>query len=219
MIPKILHQIWLGPYRIPKREQECHNAIKRQHPTWECNLWKDADTVGLGMPERTKLAFDYWGKQGNYVGQSDILRLFLVKEFGGVYMDIDMEPRQGFEGIDLSKASSFFCWHDTDDVVATFPNTTFGSAKNSKIFTYFNDNIRDPGQWHSPSDLARMVKSYFGVEGAIRHLGDDGILKYFERENSHMMPWEDFHNKHFFHHSLYSWDSNNKAKFERGDYE
>ena len=39
MIPKIIHQIWVGEYRIPKREKNLIEEVKQKHPDFEHILW------------------------------------------------------------------------------------------------------------------------------------------------------------------------------------
>lgn len=80
MIPKILHQIWLGPECRPKR---CMATWKSQHPTWEYRLWTEEN-----------LPRDLWcmpllEQVSEVVGKVDLLRYELLYRHGGIYVDAD----------------------------------------------------------------------------------------------------------------------------------
>lgn len=220
MIPKIIHQIWVGPYRVPKREQKLMMEIKNIHSDWTHMYWTDENVKSLNMPEHIQKSYDFWVERDDYVAQADILRLFVVKKFGGIYLDIDFKvvSPNGFNDIDLLSYDAFFCYHDTDNIVETFPNGIFGSSVDSKIFSYLCDNILI-NSFHTPHKLATDIKKYYNVPNNIIHTGENGILEHFKRDNIFFMTWENFHNNYFFHHALYSHAIENKRKFARGDYE
>jgi len=225
MIPKIIHMVWVGPYRIPKRELETRQQIIDAMPDWEHRLWTDVEVADLVMPEHIRKAYDFWGTRRDFVAQCDILRLFLVKEFGGFYFDIDFQIREGMGDLNFDDCDAFLTWHHTDEFVETFPNGVFGSAKDGKLFSYLCDHIRFM-EFHTPHHLGAdmlqymgLPKTIYGEPGIVPHLGDDGILKMFDRERIKYEKWEDFHNNRFYHNALYSWDGKNKAKFDADDYE
>ena len=83
MIPRILHQIWLGEKPFPY-EQERSTWLRR-HPDWEHRLWTEAEVPGdLELVEAANLL-------RQPAERADILRLELLHRLGGVYADADME--------------------------------------------------------------------------------------------------------------------------------
>lgn len=88
-IPKIIHQIWVGPKTPPKRFKEWQESFLRTHPDWEYRLWTDADVTELNLINQ-----NYYDEETNYGAKSDILRLEILKRFGGVYVDVDFECLQ-----------------------------------------------------------------------------------------------------------------------------
>ena len=42
-IPKLIHQIWVGPNPIPPKSVEYMKRIKELHPDFEHRLWTDKD--------------------------------------------------------------------------------------------------------------------------------------------------------------------------------
>ena len=137
---KIIHQIWVGKYKMPKREKSFVELMKQKNSTWEHMLWTDLEVLQLNMPPNIKNAYNYFLKDDDYVAQADILRLFLVYEFGGIYLDVDFETRKGFDELNLLSYDGFICYHDTDIRVDTIPNGIFGSKKGNKLFEFLNKN-------------------------------------------------------------------------------
>ena len=84
-IPKIIHQIWLGS-PVPKEFNAIIKTWKEKHPEWEYKLWTDSDVKQIQLINQK--AYD---AATNYGMKSDILRLEILHQFGGVYVDIDQE--------------------------------------------------------------------------------------------------------------------------------
>jgi mannosyltransferase OCH1-like enzyme len=83
VIPKLLHQIWLGEKPFPyERERE---TWLRHHPAWEHRLWTEAELpADLELREAANLL-------RQPAERADILRLELLHRLGGVYVDADFE--------------------------------------------------------------------------------------------------------------------------------
>lgn len=95
-VPKILHFIWLGPHRIPMQEdinQTGWNGPMRSwqthHPDFEVRLWDDQKALAGSSSFHNHDALEYAIQERNYGMASDILRLELLWEYGGFYVDVD----------------------------------------------------------------------------------------------------------------------------------
>uniref|UniRef100_A0A0G4I5X9 Alpha 1,4-glycosyltransferase domain-containing protein n=1 Tax=Chromera velia CCMP2878 TaxID=1169474 RepID=A0A0G4I5X9_9ALVE len=104
VIPKRLHQIWLGPKEIPSQCKEFMETWKRRHPEWEYKLWRHADVESLKL--RNRSAYE---EAENFAHKSDILRLELLSQFGGVYVDVDYECVGSLRELCESGCFGFFC--------------------------------------------------------------------------------------------------------------
>ena len=102
MVPRILHQIWLGPDPLPDEFEGYRQTWIEHHPDWEHRLWTE-DTLpeGLRRPEvyeRLRMPAE----------RSDILRLEVLWLHGGVYVDTDFECHRPLdpviEGLDFFTA-------------------------------------------------------------------------------------------------------------------
>ncbi len=90
-IPRIIHQIWLGG-DLPKNLQPYQESWKRFHPTWEYKLWTDETIKEITLINQA--AFD---AADTYHKKGVILRLELLNQFGGMYVNTDVECFQSFE--------------------------------------------------------------------------------------------------------------------------
>lgn len=99
MIPKIIHYIWLGGSPIPPSIQECIDSWKRHMPEYQYILWDDSriqkfdSTFIKEAIQEKKWAF-----------ASDVIRLFALYEYGGIYLDTDVMVYQSFDPLLKDKA-------------------------------------------------------------------------------------------------------------------
>lgn len=91
-IPKIIHQIWIGPYDFPEEALEWQATWQALHPDWEYKLWTNKDLESLTLINQT--SFD---QARNWGEKADILRLELLYEYGGLYVDIDFACYKPFD--------------------------------------------------------------------------------------------------------------------------
>lgn len=89
-LPKIIHQIWLGS-PIPSRYRKFAESWKYHNPGWEYKLWVDDNLNNVKISDR-KL-FD---SIKNYGQKSDYLRYHILNQFGGIYVDTDIECLKSF---------------------------------------------------------------------------------------------------------------------------
>merc|ERR1712070_1358542 len=91
LIPRIIHQVWIGG-ELPHRFQRLAASWKRLHPDWEYKLWTDSDVKGLRLRNR-----ELFERAKNPGQKSDILRLEVLYQYGGLYVDTDFECLKSFE--------------------------------------------------------------------------------------------------------------------------
>lgn len=86
LVPKKIHQIWIGQKPLPEATKEYQKTFAKHHPDWEYRLWTDKDIENLELINK-----ELYDKAPNPGEKSDILRLELLYKFGGVYLDTDCE--------------------------------------------------------------------------------------------------------------------------------
>ncbi|MDR6999831.1 glycosyltransferase [Neobacillus niacini] len=83
-IPKIIHQIWIGPNPIPDSYLKYIHTWKQIHPDWEVKLWTDSNMPRFHNQE-------LYDQASNLAEKADIARYELVYKFGGIFIDIHFE--------------------------------------------------------------------------------------------------------------------------------
>jgi mannosyltransferase OCH1-like enzyme len=101
-IPRILHQVWLGPKPLPEEFGAYRETWREHHPGWRLELWtEDRVPEELRRPE-------VYDRLRVPAERADILRLEVLWRFGGVYVDTDFECRRSIEpliaGVDFFTA-------------------------------------------------------------------------------------------------------------------
>ncbi len=79
MIPKIIHQVWIGPLPPPSALME---TWRRAHPDWEYRVWTDEH--GWENQRQIDRMFEWNGK-------ADIMRYEILERHGGICIDADSE--------------------------------------------------------------------------------------------------------------------------------
>lgn len=82
-IPKIIHQIWIGPKAPPAKMME---TWKNKHPDFEYILWTEQECVRRNMIFECQSQIDTIHE---IVGKADIMRIEILYRYGGVYVDAD----------------------------------------------------------------------------------------------------------------------------------
>jgi len=90
-IPKIIHQIWLGPNPRPKFWMKTWSQdYLTAFPEWQYKLWTETEIQALGLINQK--IYDLYQKSNNpmkWAGMADVVRYEILDRFGGVYIDSD----------------------------------------------------------------------------------------------------------------------------------
>jgi len=208
---KIIHQIWVGPFEMPDREKEFVQKVKEQNPSYQHMFWINTNIPPL--PEKLKEVYDMFGKNKDYAHQADVLRVFLVKEYGGIYLDVDFDCIGGFENTNFHEYDGLYTYHGGNDY--TIPNGIFGSSKNHSLINYIFEQInKEKWGWYGPSWMGNMVREYFGLPHECIH---ELLIPKLQNLNVNYYLFSEFENKNFKHHALYSWSPENRKNFESGN--
>lgn len=84
-IPKIAHYVWLGKKPMSPINEKCVGSWKKYLPGWEIRCWDETNSP-IDHPFVKNML-----RNGKYAFASDYIRLFALAEFGGVYLDTDLE--------------------------------------------------------------------------------------------------------------------------------
>ena len=103
-IPRIIHFCWFGKGRYSDMIAECIASWSRELPNYEIMVWNE-ESFDVNQCDFTREA--YGCKKWAFV--SDFVRLYALNEYGGIYLDTDVEVIRDFSDIiaDKSFVSSF----------------------------------------------------------------------------------------------------------------
>ena len=176
-IPKKIHQIWIGPRVLPEKYVEMTANMKAMHPGWEYKLWthdelfndRYADDIYLQAylkePDTFRWAFI-----------ADRIKLLLLRDFGGVYVDVDAKYIKSFDVVmdKLEERHTFFAGMKTYDVQSSLIEcAVYGAAPNSRLINLCLDFYQDTRWAHGCMDFSNVI---------VHNLEDDALLlssKYF----------------------------------------
>lgn len=131
MIPRVLHQIWLGPDPLPEEYARYSETWREHHPAWDLRMWTE-DNLPDGL--RRKEVHERLRPPAE---RSDILRLELLFRHGGVYVDTDFECRAPLD--DLLEGVEFFV---ADLKAGRVNNAIMGSVPEHPLLDEGLDAIR-----------------------------------------------------------------------------
>lgn len=85
-IPKVIHYCWFGKGKMPPIAEKCIKSWKKYCPDYEIICWNE-DNFDISRNKYAKEAYD--AKKWAFV--SDYVRLKVLYDEGGIYMDTDVE--------------------------------------------------------------------------------------------------------------------------------
>ncbi len=103
MIPKIIHYCWFGRGEMSELAMKCIESWHDKMPDWEYRLWNE-DNFDISSYPYAQEA--YAAKKYAFV--SDVARLKALKEYGGIYFDVDFEVYRPFDGLLRNEAFAGF---------------------------------------------------------------------------------------------------------------
>lgn len=136
MIPKRIHYIWFGQGREPEIFDHCIKSWKTVCPDYEIIRW-DESNINFDMSPYTKFT-RLNGKLG-HIG--DYVRLWILYNYGGIYLDVDVEMLKSFNG--LLGYDAFFSFQDHKRVNL---GNGFGSIKGNILLKKMMDTYDEFGK-------------------------------------------------------------------------
>ena len=94
MIPKIIHYCWLSNDAVPQELQMYMATWKEKLPSYEFILW-NFDRFDINSSLWVRQAFE----AKKYAFAADYIRLYAVYNYGGIYMDMDIEVLKSFDDL------------------------------------------------------------------------------------------------------------------------
>jgi mannosyltransferase OCH1-like enzyme len=215
MIEKNIHQIWVGDKKIPNHIQVYMDKVRSSHQDFTYYLWNDSNLPDL--PINLKKIYDSYDEPAI---KADLLRMYVVSQFGGYYLDADFDTLNGFHLDNVfKKDSDGIIVYNGSYGMSALANSIFGFSKNNPMLKYLISNIVHEQQWIGPNWWAQMVCKHVGLDINTASLID--LENKLSQLNIQLGCWKDIEDNCFRHEPLSSWVHGSiwNKKLNDGDYD
>jgi len=186
MIEKTIHYIWLGGKEIPQKHLSFIRGWRELHPDWEIVRWNEENFDCKGN-SWVKAAIE----QENWSLAADVIRSYVLLNYGGVYLDTDIELFKPFD--QLAAENDFFIGYETD---FWFGCAVLGAKKGHRIIREVYKRYLAPCENLNSSSNMLCV---FNFSASIKRLYNpklDGETKKIQ-DNSALLSSEYFFPKNY----------------------
>jgi len=208
MIPKIIHLIWFGGNPYPPLVEKCINSWKQYLPDYEIMKW-DESNFDIHCNKYVEQAYE--AKKWAFV--SDYVRLWALYNYGGIYLDTDVEI---VKPLDFALTNKGFSAFEVKDCVAM---GVIGFVPNHPILVelfeqYSNRTFLLDGGRYDTTTNVRLVTDYLIKRGLILNGKEQTVAdmkiypdKYFYANNLSIAGSSSI----AIHHATASWTDNGFA--------
>lgn len=156
MIPKKIHQVWIGDKPIPEEHKEWIEKIIQMNPGFEYKMWKSNE---FGENKFTKAALD----AGEYAYYSDWIRANILYQEGGIYFDTDIEllkpiPDYLLENPTLPLETD----HMLSNYIVSVPKKSRFMKNLIELYESYDDEELDVEKWVANKVLEQILPKTFG---------------------------------------------------------
>ena len=207
-IPKIIHYCWFGGKDKPEVIKKYINSWKEKLKEYEIKEWNE-NNFDISSNIFVKQAYE----SGKYAFVSDYVRVYALYNYGGIYMDTDVEVKQPFSDEILGNDS--FWGFEEKNYIAT---STIGTKKGNKLIKRFLDSydgkafIKEDGEIDTLTNVAIVSNIIEGIgirlDGTYQRI--EGICTVYPQE--YFSPYDyincyskETKNTYTIHHFYKSW--------------
>jgi mannosyltransferase OCH1-like enzyme len=216
-IPRIIHYCWFGGKPLPSLAKKCLKSWKKYLPDYKVICW-DENSFDVYAHPFTKEAFE--SKKWAFI--TDYVRLYVLNEVGGVYMDSDVEVIKPIDEFLINSAFSSF------ESPYLIPTGLMASSKQNiwiaTLLKYYNnkhfiDKDGNPELIPNTNIITQISIDKFNLQISNSYQVLEGDVHIFPSEYFCPMNWESrkidpTNNSYALHHFAGSWiEGKEKEKY------
>lgn len=181
MIPKIIHYCWFGGNPLPRLAKKCIRSWKRYCRGYEIREWNEHNFDLASAPLYVRQAYE--AKKWAFV--TDYVRLYAMTQYGGIYMDTDVEVIAPLDQYLNNRAFSGF-----EDM----KHIPTGIMACEKGFPLFEEFLRyyDDAEFIKPDGTLDMTTNVIIMTNIVKKYGFQGNGHYQNIEGFALYPREIF---------------------------
>ena len=206
-IPRIIHYCWFGGKEKPEIVKRCIKSWKDILVDYEIKEWNESN-FDINSNLFVKQAYE----AGKFAFVSDFVRVNALYNYGGIYLDTDVEVFKSFD--DLLDNDSFWGFEEKNYIATS----TIGCKKGNKLIKEFlskyNDKkfIFENGQENLETNVSIVseIISSLGVEMNNKYQKIEGLATFYPQE--YFSPYDYINcyskatsNTYAIHHFYKSW--------------
>lgn len=177
MIPKKIHYIWFGKGEKNERVKHCIESWKKYLPDYEIIEWNE-ENFDINYNDFTKNAYE--NKKWAFV--SDVARLWVLYNEGGIYMDTDVEVYKPLD--EFLNEEGFTGFEDVHYPVTATLGAVKGNPVIKMMLDYYNcidfklyDDWRDYIKYQETNTC--IMSNIFSLLGVDRDRNETQRIKHF----------------------------------------
>lgn len=152
MIPKIIHYCWFGGKPLTELAEKCIKSWEKYCPGYKIIEWNE-NNFNIDICAYVREAYD--AKRWAFV--ADVARLYALVNYGGIYMDTDVEILKNFDTMLKYEAIAGF---ETENRIST---GILGCEVGQRIFSEFLNQymnihfINEDGSYNLTTNVVKMT--------------------------------------------------------------
>lgn len=151
MIPRIIHQTYKDR-DLPERWKKTPEVWQRHHPEWAYIFWTDHDNRELikRVDPRFLPTYDAYKHP---IQRADAARYYILKHYGGIYVDLDIQANASFEPVFRkieSNGKTVGLFNSSNHVLGhtSLTNSIMIAAKHTKYFDLVIEKLKQRSSYN-----------------------------------------------------------------------
>ena len=179
MIPKKIHYCWFGGKPLPNSCKKMISTWKKHLPEYEIRLW-DETSFDIASSDFVRAAY----QAGKFAFVSDYVRLCALKQYGGIYLDTDVEVIRSFDPL-LRGRGAVFGFESGEKVMTAFMAARPEHPIIHAFLSCYEGRVFDAAEPEPNTVLLTEVLKQWGLvpDNTMQLLDDDTVvfpLDYFQ---------------------------------------
>ncbi len=217
-IPKKIHYCWFGGNPLPESALKCIESWKKYCPDYEIIEWNESN-FDVNQNDYVREAYE----SKKYAFVADCARLYVLKNYGGIYMDTDVEVLKSLDRFLNNKAFSGL------ETSCTISTSIIGAEKESSWISYllsyyYNSHfILEDGSMNFTTNvqtITNMTKEKYKVDLVGNLLDIKDVVAIYPKEYFCPKEYETgkiriTNNTYTIHHFDASWHGDDEKKHRK----